>query len=439
MSKMIKQTAHFIAYLSIRLIATLFSFLPYRMIHSIGAQLGHLFYYLIPKFRKRALSNLSLAHALSLSIKDKKRIAKASFGNLLITCLEYGKLQRDPHLNRRLICENPTETEALIQNQQGVIFFCAHQANWEALFLEGTQRMPGVAVGNTLKNPFLTRWINQIRERFGGKILSPRQAIKGGIKALKEGKFLGLVADQALPSGGYYSSFLGTRASTSPLPAILSYKTNSPLVFASIERKAGYYYIHYSNAIWPDKSRSLKEETDRLMGIMLSFLETSIQKNPEQWMWQHNKWKQETAENVYYPFRYETILIILPKLKENCSFFLPLLSHFERIYPRAFLELFVPQDLNLPPFRGQIARYSSTKELFRKDLMTKLVFNFSGIPELKGHYLKQSALKVLDYQQLQKLAYQNQGIQTNDPCHTLIGAICRPEYFPKSGVTLCPI
>ncbi|MDN3504066.1 MAG: hypothetical protein P0S95_00645 [Rhabdochlamydiaceae bacterium] len=415
------------------LFANLISFLPYSLLHKLGNGIGKLLYHMVPKFRKRTLSNLSLAKSLNLSELQKATVAKESFSNLVINCLEYAKLKRDRKLHKRLICENPELAARLIKSGQGVIFFCAHQANFEALFLEGTSRMPGVAVGNQFKNRYLTQWITSIRERFGGKILTQDEVIKEGMRALKKGKFLGLVGDQSLPSGGYYAPFLGTGAWTSPAPAMLSYKMKCPLIFASIRREKGKYYIHYSEPVWPNREKPMKEEINRLMQSMIEPLEKSIAQNPGQWMWQHNKWKQETPENVYYQFRHETILIILPKGNKFDS----LLPMFEKIYPNAFLTLQLPTAKKLP-FSGETIYYENQSDLFQTDTQTKLVFNFSGNDQLKRHYLKQTAFEVVDLADLERIAYEKQFVKCDDIRETLVRAICRPEYFPKSEVIKCP-
>ena len=392
----------------IQLPAYLLSFLPYSFLHLLGCGLGSILYYTFPKFRKRSLSNLSLAKSLNLSDKEKIKIAKDSFKSLMITCLEYAKFKRDKNLNKRMFCQNPEKAAQLVKEGTPPIFFCAHQANWEALFLEGTQRMPGVAIGNEMKNPYLTDWINRIRERFGGTIISPKAGIKEGMRGLKNGKFLGIVGDQGLPGSGYYAPFLGTPAFTSPAPAMIAYKLNLPLIFASIERVSCRYKIVYSDPIFPDKSKPLKEEVDRMMGDVLDLLEKSIQKKPAEWMWQHNRWKQESPANVYYRFRHETILVLLTKDDPELT------KLFERIYPKAMLKICTSQNI---------------KDLFFTDYSYKLVFNFTENKALSSHFKRQSALEAVTLEDLKKIAFKNQGTLSNDRCEIIVKAICRPEFF----------
>lgn len=82
-------------------------FLSYRQIHALGRALGTLAYYILPRFRKRALSNLALATALALDENAIKRLAKESFHNLMITCLEYAKFAREKRYRTWLPAKTP--------------------------------------------------------------------------------------------------------------------------------------------------------------------------------------------------------------------------------------------------------------------------------------------------------------------------------------------
>lgn len=384
-----------------------YRFLPFSALHFLGKGLGTALYYLIPKYRKRALSNLSLAKDLKLSQSQIKKVAKGSFQNLAITCLEYPKLFYEKHLEKYIVCLNPEYAQSLINKGQGVIFFCGHQSNWEVLFLDGTQRMPGVAIGRPIKNPFLYNWVISIRERFGGKIVSPQNALKEGLRALRQGKFLGIVGDQGMPGSGFCSNFLGTKAWSSPAPALLAYKTNSPIIVATTERKNGRYVIHYSDPIWPNLSESLEDQVPKIMEQTLSIFAESIKDNPDQWLWQHNRWKQETPKVVYYKYRYDTILILLPADLPSLSSLASHLATFREVYPEAFITCALHASHQNLEFAQPFAKilYEKPEDLFFTDYSFKLVFNFTQDDRLKKHFLKQSAFKVLS---LQDLEYESQ-------------------------------
>ncbi len=416
-------------YLLIRLTMFPFSLFPYRWIHSIGRLLGTIGFHLFSSYRKRTLSNLALATDLRLSHAELIRTAKRSFQNLAINLLEYPKFAREQDFSRVIRCENPDTANTLYQQGQGIIFFCGHQSNWEVLFLDGTSRMKGIAIGRAIHNQRLYRWILSIREKKGGRIISPRNAMREGMRALRKGTFLGIVGDQGMPDSGYSFPFLGRRAWTSTAPALLAYKTNSPLIFAATRRVAGGYQIHYAEPLWPDLSQPLEIEVPRLMNQLLTLLQESIQRRPGEWLWQHNRWKQETLHILYKRFRHDCISVILPEEKELFEELLPHLATLREIYPRAFLSLFVPASQKGIPLipAEELIYYASLKETLIPDLRFKLIFNFTSYRPIHHHYTRLSAFEVLDLPTLKTLATPH--LPPDQPANfsdTWKRALCRP-------------
>lgn len=386
-----------LSYLTLRLCLFPLSLLPYRLLHALGKPLGTLAYHLVPKLRKRALANLAAAPALALSSDEVRRIAKASFQSLMITCLEYPKLARETDISRIAVCENPTKASEIMAQGRGVIFFCGHQSNWELLFLEGTSRMPGVAIGRPIKNKHLYRYVQAMRQKFGGTIIAPKEAIKEGMRGLKAGKFLGIVGDQGMPDSGFCSPFLGRNAWTSPMPALLSYKTNTPILVATTVRKAGKYHIHYSDPIYPDPDASKDTEVPRLMHEALALFEAGVKEHPEQWLWIHNRWKQQTTQVLKKRYRHDTIAVVLPS---NLAL-IEQLPFLRTLYPTENITLFVPQALtHRVSIAAEVVPYTSLDDTLTGDLRFKLLFNLTGCKRIDHHFQKRSVLEVVHVQQL---------------------------------------
>ena len=339
--EMKKKLAHKPSFVCIHLLLWPMRWLPFSCIHKLGAFLGRLVFHCSSKFRKRTLSNLALA--LDLNADELFLLAKKSLENLMITCLEYAKFASLKKIDSIVRCENPEHAASLMKEGKPVIFFCGHQSNWEVLFLEGTSRMPGVAIGRPIKNAVLYQWLLSIREKFGGKMIAPQNAAREGLRALKKGAFLGIVGDQGMPDSGYSSPFFGRRAWTSPLPAILSHRTGSPIIVATTRRVDGKYIIHYSDPIWPDKTAPLDQEVDRMMKQALFLLEESIKKEPSQWLWAHNRWKQQTLDKVKRLYRQESLCIIFPQEKPLFDKINAHLTLFREIYPFEFITCKVPR------------------------------------------------------------------------------------------------
>ena len=416
-------------YFLIRIATYSLRFLPLKAIHILGNFLGLMGYYFLHNYRKRTFSNLSLASSLNLKREEIHKISKQSFQNLAINCLEYSKFYYCKNLSRYLRCENPEVAEKIQKEGKGIIFLCSHQANWEALFLDGTTRMKGIAIGKPIKNKFLYQWILKIREKNGGKIITPKNAVFEGFKALKRGHFIGIVGDQGSPSSGYCSQFLGKRAWTSTAPALLSYKTGCPIIFATTVRHFGYYKISYSDPIWPDLTKPMDGEVIAIMNKAMILMEESVKKHPGQWLWQHNRWKQQNLGNLYRKFRQDSLLIIMPHDQNLFHKFAPHLNTIREIYKNDFITLLIPenQSIHIREVFDEILLYQNSEQMLLNDLRFKLVFNFSQNPKIKKHYQKLSAIDVLDYTTLQNLAMEHlDESNKNNITEVLKRALCRP-------------
>jgi Kdo2-lipid IVA lauroyltransferase/acyltransferase len=397
---------NFLIYLAIRALFLPFAYLPYSAIHTIGRFFGRLLFYLYPKFRKRTLSNLSLAKDLHLTHAERKKIAIESCQNMVITALEYPKLARETDLAKVVTCINPQPANEIFQKGKGIVFFCAHQSNWELLFLDGTKRMRGTAIGRPFRNKLLYRWVVSIRQKFCGKIIAPKEALFEGMKALKRGDFLGIVGDQGLPDSGYFENFLGTPAWTSPMPAILAYRMNCPLMYATTRRKKGRYEIEYSDPIWPQKECAMETEVARIMKEALSLLEEEIKRHPGEWLWLHNRWKKQSPRGPKRIFRFDSICIVLPN---SASFFEKTkegLKTFREVYPLESITIFIPKAFRhlMPLTDVEVIEFNEEKEIFIKDYRFKIIFNFTDNKKVDKHFLKLSALKTVHFDDLIKIA-----------------------------------
>ncbi|MFN0064743.1 MAG: hypothetical protein ACKVOH_00750 [Chlamydiales bacterium] len=396
-----------ISYFLFRLFGVLISLLPYTVIHAIGRILGTLLYYVHTPFRKKALSNLAIAYGSSLSEKERTKIAKRSFRHLMITCLEFFRLKRSKnHFDRLIIPSNPRVVLDLTEKKQGIVFFTGHQANWEIPFLAITQRCgPGIAIGRPIKNRPLYRWVLSVREMFGGKIVMPKNALKEGLKALRKGEFIGIVGDQALPQSDYSYPLFGTRAWTTTAPALLAYKTNSPIIVGTTKREKGKYIVHASDPIWPNLERPMKEEVKRMMDKTLSLFEKSIRDCPEQWMWVHDRWKQQTIDHVKRQYRYGFVLITLPP---DVTPYLEILFLLRKIYPRSFLSIYAPAGSAIRLKDAAIHYYKKESDLFQRDWRQQLLIDFYDSALLRRHFHKLGCSQTLSLQKMRKISQQEE-------------------------------
>lgn len=390
----------FFYYLLFQSFRSLIALMPYRLLFRLGKILGTLVFFFHRYFRKKALNTLAIAFDSKFSNKKRRQIALCSFQNLMITCLEFCKLKSSRYQLEKLVelKANP-EVEALLQNQQPIIFLSAHQANWEVPFLALTEKYQGIAIGRPIKNPYIYRYVLSMRQMHGGKIVMPKQAIREGLQALKEGKFLGIVGDQAYPSSGYSFPLFGTRAFTAATPALLAYKANCPIVVGDCKRVGHRYIISGSCPIYPNLVRSLKEELPRMMDDAMKILEQNILQAPEQWMWIHERYKQQTINHVKREYRYSFILVIFPR---DSSPYLSAFSVLKKIYPECFLTALVFENSLQQQEGWSFISYSEQKACYLKDYRYQFVIDFTHTSRLQRHFRKLGAFKTLSPNNKQK-------------------------------------
>jgi Kdo2-lipid IVA lauroyltransferase/acyltransferase len=374
----------------------LLSLLSLKGLYHLAQMLSPICYRFITKYRKRALSNLKLAKELNLNDKQIEEIAKKSLFHLLLTALEYAKLYRIQSIASFCKCLNSHDTDALLDKHQGVIFFCGHQSNWELLFLDATSRHQGVCIGKPQKNKKLYDLVLSIREKFKGKVIAPKDAYKGCMKALKKGELVGVVGDQGMPESSFIYECLGRKAHMTTLPALLSLRSGCPIYVATIARGYGSYEISYTGPI----GKGL-EDVNLITLESLKVLDESIKKHPEQYMWQHNRWKIPYAPLIPKRLRHDAILCVLPELSHNLIDDLILLK---QTYEGAYFIILKPDTLQLSIEFDEIISYKSKKDCFIKHYGPKLLFDYVGIEGLEKHFMKQALFRYVKIDSFKQLS-----------------------------------
>lgn len=360
------------------------SFLSYKGLYRLAKVLAPICYQLIAKYRKRALSNLQLAKELNLSRASIIDISKKSLFHLLLTALEYGKLSKLKTLDGLVSSPFQSEADAILNRHQGVVFFCGHQSNWELLFLDATSRHKGVCIGKPIKNKKLYQFILSIREKFKGRVIIPKDAYKGCLKALKQGELVGIVGDQGLPESSFTYDCLGRRAFMTTLPALLSIRAKAPLFVATIVRHFGLYDITYTGPV------EAESEVDALSEITLKslkILDEKIKAHPEQWMWQHNRWKIPYKPFIPKKFRHDAIACII---NEDLIDPLDQLNTLYKTYEGAYFIIFMPHRLQLTTNADEIFKYHDVKDCFIDHFGPKLLIDTVGISGIKQHFMNQA-------------------------------------------------
>jgi len=254
---------------------------------------GKLFEKIGPFFRQKKIIHSNIKKAIpNINDEEMNKMTKLMWNNYGRVFAEYMFIK--DFRNGKLISNIEVDGQEILEeiknlNKQ-VIFISGHFSNFElmAMYLEKAG-INLTAIYRPLNNIFL----NFIMERIRKKYICKNQIKKGigGIKNLinfkKKNFSTALMIDQRV-SEGILSNFYNEKALTTTIPAQLVKKFNIPIVPVYIERKSGIKFkIIIHKAINFSEEKSISSITDELNKI----LEKMIIKNPEQWIWSHNRWK----------------------------------------------------------------------------------------------------------------------------------------------------
>ena len=243
----------------------------------------------LPKARSRVRSGLSIIYP-NLSKKEINFITKEVGINTALTLSEL--LMNDDYRRRKkLISANGNGFDVLKEakaNGQGAIIVSAHFGQWEAIRHHlADNNMETGALYRKNNNPFYERvFLRSIKH--GGLPIIARGG-KGNItmvRHLKNGGFLALLVDQDSQSGKPIK-FLGQAARTTTTPAELALRYNLPLVpvFAVRQSNRRDIELDYEEPIEHTDAIKMTKEINKRIG-------ERIHKNPGQWYWLHNRWKE---------------------------------------------------------------------------------------------------------------------------------------------------
>jgi KDO2-lipid IV(A) lauroyltransferase len=171
-----------------------------------------------------------------------------------------------------------------------VVFVSGHFSNFELMAMQIEKSgVKLAAIYRPLNNIFL----NVLMERIRKKYICKNQIKKGAggvrqlLKLYKKGYSIALMIDQRV-SEGVKSKFFNEDAFTTTIPAQFIKKFNCKVVPIYIER---FNKINFNIKIEKPIEFSKNSSTKKITRDLNIWLEKMILKNPNEWIWSHNRWK----------------------------------------------------------------------------------------------------------------------------------------------------
>ncbi|MFH1645387.1 MAG: lysophospholipid acyltransferase family protein, partial [Candidatus Omnitrophota bacterium] len=295
-------TDYLILYLA-KTLGFVFRAIPVSGALFIGRFFGRLAMFLNKKRTKIAYANLKAAFSSRFHPKQLRKILRGTYANIgqgLVEVFLLPKLGKE-YVARHLEFEDFHYAKDILKQGKGLIFLTAHFGNWEmsnvALPLEGFTYK---AIAREQKPYLLNKLLNAYRESKGCKILLKGPAVKEAIRTLHSGGIVGMLVDQDAGKTGMFIDLFNRPASWNTGVMEIAMRTGAAIVpgFSIRKKGSGITFKLFKPIVFSGTKADKESEIRRGFKEYVSHLEDVVSKYPEQWLWQHRRWKSSPLRRV---------------------------------------------------------------------------------------------------------------------------------------------
>jgi KDO2-lipid IV(A) lauroyltransferase len=280
--------------------------LPFRLVWVLGGLVGQVAWWVGRRDRELALAHLAIAFP-ELPEAERRAIARGTFLHYGHGAAEAAQIARiDPILTDYVAFAG--EGEALLrgasQAGKGFIFVTGHLGSWELLARRIVRAgVPAIVIA-------ARSWDRRIDDmveafRLGGGLPTLFREDPGGgrtlLRALRDGKALGILIDQDTKVQSVFVPFFGHLASTPRAAADLALRFGCPVFVGWSRRrgpKAGDGYVLEVEPVAYDPAPADKDaEALRITAACTARMEHAIRQAPSEWVWMHRRWKTKPPES----------------------------------------------------------------------------------------------------------------------------------------------
>jgi KDO2-lipid IV(A) lauroyltransferase len=244
-----------------------------------------------PFIKSKKIVNNNLKIFFEKNSKFKKdEIIKNMWKNYGMTFIEYIFLDNFFKKKTEVEVVGEINLADVIRENNPVIFISGHFANFELMSMEITKKNISLAtIYRPLNNIFLNPFMEYLRKKYicKNQIKKGINGVKEAIEFIKQKYSIALMIDQRV-SEGEKIRFFGQPALTTTLPAQIATKYKMKIIPVFIERLTNNKFkIEFQKEIDPKNFENKLDLTKKLNEV----LENMIVRNPNQWIWTHNRWK----------------------------------------------------------------------------------------------------------------------------------------------------
>ncbi len=196
---------------------------------------------------------------------------------------------------------NVERAKWLMKEGKGLLMVGAHYGNFEIMgYLLGLFDFSIYSVARPLDNKFISRYLYDIREKAGQRVIDKRGAAEIMQTISSTGDTLCFIADQDAGRKGVFVPFFGRKASTYKSIGLLAISNNIPIGVGYSRRVDNRFFfeIGVNRIIFPEE---WADKDDPLYWITAEYtkaIEDFIREDPSQYWWLHRRWKHRPKDEM---------------------------------------------------------------------------------------------------------------------------------------------
>ena len=294
----------YLIYLIYRFFEFLFHIIPKILLKPILHFIAYVAHLFAKKHNRIAKANLDLAFGETKTEEEKIRIIKSSLRNMVYNLYEFIVLQKTSleKMDQKVIIENEEVILKLIEEKKRIIIITGHYGCWEfSIPYVAMKYNPLTLISRKLNNRYINDVFTKARHRQSLEMCEKTGAAKCIVKAIKKGRIVAITIDQNLDrrNSAIDVSFFGHKVTQVDSPVRLATKLDAVILpLFTIREDFEKYKILFKEPI--EIKQNMNEEEIKNLSQELSFiLEEQVREKPDDWFWQHRRWK------MYYPEIYK--------------------------------------------------------------------------------------------------------------------------------------
>jgi len=271
--------------------------IDYRSPTSLVARIAYAW---LPLRQDIVLSNLQLAFAGSLTEAEIQELARAFYAHFLRSFREFFTLALTPAATRAKLVriERPEIFFKALEAGRGLLLLGGHTGSWSVTLPAAIRQYPDLRNRiSILLRPFRPAWLQRIFwesfQRAGINVLAKRGSMSTILQRLAANQVVGFVMDQhAAPREGVRANFFGRPAWTFRSLAVVARRSGAAVVPVAIWRERdGRHVFRLEEPLPPIATASYDDDIRANTQMYNDALERIIRRHPEQWIWNHRRWK----------------------------------------------------------------------------------------------------------------------------------------------------